>query len=96
MGNIRSENQQVTDDTRRLMADALVWDDHLCMPLRPDDESFLPQLQRVHDSGVDVVSLNVCFDAIPWENGIKLLSTFRRWLKQRADKYVLVEKIAHK
>ena len=34
--------------------DTLVWDNHGCMPLRPLDESFLPQLQRYRAAGVPV------------------------------------------
>jgi len=70
--------------------DALVWDNHACMPLRPRDESFLPQLQRYRAAGVDVVSLNVGFDAVPWENTPRMLALFRRWLRQRPDDYTLV------
>jgi len=36
---------------------ALVWDNHTCMPLRPDDERFVPELRRLRDAGVDVVGL---------------------------------------
>jgi membrane dipeptidase len=69
----------------------LVWDNHGCMPLRAGDESFLPQLQRYRDSGVDVVTLNVGFDAVSWENTDAVLETFRGWLRARPDDYVLVE-----
>lgn len=93
MGSINLEQSKVTEQTRNLLSDALVWDDHLCMPLRPEDESFLPQLQRVKDSGCDVVSLNIGFDAMPWENAILTVSTMRRWLKRHADQYILIETV---
>lgn len=73
--------------------DALVWDNHGCMPLRPLDESFLPQLQRYRAAGVDVVSLNVGFDAVPWENTPRMLAHFRRWIRQHPDDYALVTNV---
>jgi hypothetical protein len=36
-------------------------DNHSCMPLRPLDESFLPQLKRYRRANVQVVTLNVGF-----------------------------------
>jgi len=31
---------------RNMLSASLVWDNHGCMPLRPFDEAFLPQLSR--------------------------------------------------
>jgi membrane dipeptidase len=75
-----------------LTANSLVWDNHGCMPLRPNDTAFLPQLERYQKSGVNVVSLNVGFDAVPWENTVLMLAHFRHWLRQHG--YVLIEKAA--
>ncbi len=71
-----------------------MWDDHACMPLRADDADFLPQLSRCKTSGIDVVCLNVGFDAEPWENTPRMLAHFRHWLRQHSDKYILVERIS--
>ena len=68
----------------------LVWDDHACMPLRADVENFLPQLQRYRDSGVDVVSLNVGYDGVPWENTFQTLAHYRRWVRMHPEGYALV------
>ena len=73
---------------------SLVWDNHGCMPLRTDDVEFLPQLDRYKNSGVDVVSLNVGFDAAPWENTVLVIAHFRNWLRQHADQYLLVENVS--
>ncbi|MBI4500484.1 MAG: membrane dipeptidase [Gemmatimonadetes bacterium] len=78
----------------RVMARAVVWDNHGCMPLRADDDTFLPQLRRYRDAGVDVVSLNVGFDAVPWENTLRMLAHFRRWVQQHDAEYVLVQSVA--
>ena len=58
-----------------VIQNSLVWDNHGCMPLRPEESTlnFLPLLQRYRDGGVDVASLNVTFD-IP---GVDPLFGFR-------------------
>ena len=76
------------------MAEAIIWDNHGCMPLRPMDDSFLPQLERYHKSGFDIVTLNIGFDAIPWQNNFAVLSLFRRWVGQHSDKYMLINSVA--
>ena len=40
----------------RLIENSLVWDNHTCMPLRPHDTTFLPQLERNRAAGIDVIS----------------------------------------
>ena len=67
-------------------------DMHSCMPLRWQDESFLPQLIRYKQSGFDAVCVNICFDAVPWEQGVLALANFRNYLKKNADTYLLIEK----
>ncbi len=67
----------------------LVWDNHGCMPLRPDDESFLPQLARYRDAGVTAVTLNVGYDEVPWDNTFRMLDAFRRWVGARPGEYLL-------
>lgn len=52
---------------RSVLERTLVWDNHGCMPLRPGDARFLPQLARYRKAGVRVVALNVAFDGVPWE-----------------------------
>lgn len=79
---------------RGLLDRSLVWDNHACMPLRPDDERFLPELERVRASGGDMVSLNVGFGPQSLEEHFRMLAAFRRWLAQRTDQYVLVGKLA--
>ena len=75
-----------------MLNNALVWDNHGCMPLRPGDFAFLPQLQRYADNGVDVVSLNVGFDTVPFVQTFQVLADFRRWLQDQDD-FVLVHTV---
>ena len=68
----------------------LVWDNHGCLPLRPDDTRFLPQLWRYRESGVDHVSINIGFGSQGPEEHLHMLAAFRHWLAQRPEQYVLV------
>lgn len=77
-----------------LLADSLVWDNHGCMPLRPSDESFLPQIERYRDAGVDVVSLNAGYGDLDVEGHLRMLASFRRWFSARPDRYVLAQTVA--
>lgn len=82
-----------TSAASRLLAEALVWDNHGCMPLRPDDERFLPQLQRYRAVGVDVAMINIGFGEQGIEEHVRMLAHFRRWLAQRPDEYLLIETV---
>jgi membrane dipeptidase len=86
-------DQPISARTAALLKDAIVWDDHGCMPLRPDDETFLPELIRYKRAGTDVVSLNVGFDAVPWENTVRMIAHFRHWIRQHPADYLLVESV---
>jgi membrane dipeptidase len=44
---------------RRLIDAVPVWDHHACMPLRPQDTSFLPQLARHKAAGFDAITVNL-------------------------------------
>jgi membrane dipeptidase len=72
---------------------ALVWDNHTCMPLRPDDERFVPELRRLRASGVDVVGLNIGFGGQSVEEHVRMLAHFRRWLSARPAEYLLVRTV---
>lgn len=76
---------------RRVIADTLAWDHHACMPLRPHDDSFLPQLERHRAAGFDAVMLNVGFGEQGIEEHVRMLASLRHWLKARADRYLIIE-----
>ena len=77
---------------RALLERALVWDNHGCMPVgRPNDTSFLPQLQRYRAAGVDVAMINVGFGDQGIEDHLRTLATMRHWLLARPDDYVLID-----
>lgn len=80
-------------NAKELIVASLAWDNHGCMPLRPNDAKFLPQLARYKKAGFDVVSLNAGFDAEPWMNTVAVLAHFRNWIKAHADAYMLVSSV---
>jgi len=77
----------------RILRDHLVWDNHACMPLRPSDDSFLPQLERMKRSQVNVVSLNIGFGPQSLLQHFRMIASFRRWIKSRSKDYLLVETV---
>src|SRR6218665_1014736 len=86
-------NDGVSDRARALVARSLVWDNHACMPLRPHDTGFLPQLERHRAAGADVVMLNIGFGEQGVEEHLRMIASMRDWLHRHADRYRLIERI---
>jgi membrane dipeptidase len=84
----------VSARTTKLIERTVVWDNHTCMPLRPGDVAFLPQLARFRDSGIDVVSVNISFDIMDPNEAFLMLATFRDWIGRHSEHYTLVESAA--
>ena len=80
-------------DALALLRRHLVWDNHVCMPLRPGDTSFLGELEAVHATGVDLSVLNVTFDPMPTDTGLAMIETFRGWVRAHADRFQLVDSV---
>jgi membrane dipeptidase len=76
-----------------LIRDAVVWDNHACMPLRVEHE-FLPQLMRCKRAGFTAVTLNAGYDQTTAENNVRLLAHFRHWIRQHSSDFLLVEAAA--
>ena len=82
-----------TDRAHRLLRQGVIWDNHGCMPLRAD-WTFLPQLERYRDAGVNVVSLNVGYGEMSWMEHVHVLSFMRRWIALQPEKYRLLCNVA--
>jgi membrane dipeptidase len=78
---------------KSLTGDGIVWDNHACMPLRPGDSSFLPQLASVRGAGVDVLTLNVAFGRQDSHSAFSMLTALRDWVSLRPDEYILVKNV---
>jgi len=86
---VLTHNRPVNEPVRAWWADAVVWDNHACMPLRADD-SFLPQLERCRQSGVTVVTLNIGLDLTDFEQNLRVLAHFRDFVHRQPERYLLV------
>ena len=80
-------------DAAALLRETLVWDNHACAPLRPDDDAFLGELERYRAAGVDVVTLNVGFGEQGIDEHIRMLAHLRHWLGARPDRYRVVARL---
>jgi membrane dipeptidase len=82
---------QMTDNlVKETIERAIVWDNHSCMPLRPNDD-FLPQLERCRRVGQTAITLNVGFDMTSLEDDIRVLAHFRHWVRRHRQDYILIE-----
>jgi membrane dipeptidase len=79
----------VSARARALLGEAIGWDNHGCMPMRPDAR-WLPQLQRYRAAGCSTVSINGGYGLMDWDEHVSLLSFMRGWLMERPADYVLV------
>ncbi|MEP6502703.1 MAG: membrane dipeptidase [Betaproteobacteria bacterium] len=71
----------------------LVWDNHACLPLRPHDPTFLPELERHRAAGTHVVMLNVGYGDDGIEAHVRMLAAFRGWIAAHADRFRLIESV---
>ncbi len=94
MGQIALDHPPIAPAIRSLFADAVVWDNHTCTTIRPGHAHSLADLERHRRAGVDVVGLNIGFDAVPASDAIVLIADFRRWLKAHPEDYALVGSVA--
>jgi membrane dipeptidase len=76
---------------RKLIESVPVWDHHACMPLRPNDPSFLPQLARHRAAGFDAITLNIGFGDQTPEQHMQMIASLRNWLLERPQEYLLLQ-----
>jgi membrane dipeptidase len=77
-----------------LFAKVIVWDNHSCMPLRHEDDTFLPQLARHRAIGTNLVILNVSFDGMAHGTALNMLASFRSFIERHSDEYVVAGTVA--
>ncbi|MFT7773098.1 dipeptidase [Roseateles sp.] len=88
------ESTELESRARSLIDATLVWDNHACMPLRPLDPGFLPQLERHRRAGFDVVMLNVGFGDQGIEEHMRMVAALRHWIAGHPEQYLLLERVA--
>lgn len=85
--------EPVNGSVGEVLRAAVVWDNHACMPLRPLDETFLPQLERCRGAGFTAVTLNVGFGELVAADHLRMLAQFRHWLMARPEQYRIVRTV---
>ena len=87
-------NDTLIQDTsaERLISRFIAWDNHACMPLRPNDD-FISQLERHRQAGFSAITLNIGFDLTPALDNFRVLATFRHWVLQHPDRFLLVKTV---
>lgn len=75
---------------RRIIDAVPVWDHHACLPLRPNDPAFLPQLARHRAAGFDAVTVNIGFGDQGPEEHLRMIAALRHWLLERPREYLLL------
>ncbi|RWK94397.1 MAG: hypothetical protein E5X54_22725 [Mesorhizobium sp.] len=75
-----------------VLADALVYDSHGGVACFPDLD--LGFLSRWRQGGASFISLNVGWDALPWDVSLRCAAHYHRWLSMRPEEYVIVDKVA--
>ena len=81
-------------EAETLVRDALVWDNHTCLPLRPNDHDFFGRLATVAAAGVNVISVNVGFGPVPLKQHEAMIAGLTRWLASAGDWCRLVHSVA--
>jgi membrane dipeptidase len=77
--------------TARQLIDAVpVWDHHACLPLRPNDPAFLPQLARHKAAGFDAITVNIGFGEQGPEEHLRMIAALRHWLVARPEESLLL------
>src|SRR5262249_25521505 len=89
-GKTRMNRWNIGERAARVHAASVVWDDHSGFMPVPDAD--LPQLQRWIDSGINYISIDVSFDALPREDAIKTIAAYRVWFEKHPGQYRLVER----
>jgi len=70
-----------------LGAGTIVWDAHA--GVFPDPQIDLNLLNDWRDNGVDYLSINVGFDVMDWQQTLRTLAAYRRWVLAHNDRFAL-------
>lgn len=72
-----------------LLAQSLVWDNHVCLPHRIDPSAFA-ELARHRAAGVHFASLNIGDAQVPLDTQIRIAAFFRAMIAANAEIYCLI------
>jgi membrane dipeptidase len=78
---------------KTLHEDALVWDNHSCLPMEKVAQ-FAPEIRRYRQSGVDVVAINIGDSNIPLETQMRVAAELRHFIAAHPKDFVLALSVA--
>jgi membrane dipeptidase len=87
-GEVGSDATRFHDATR-IYAESLVWDNH--SGFDPQPHADLENLWIWRDAGVDYLSIDVGYDVMDPRTSLRSLAAYRRWLKARPERFLLIE-----
>ncbi len=82
----------VSDAAERFHRDALVWDNHICLP-QTLDPKWVSGLDRYRRSGADVLMVNIGDAGLSLEFRLRLCALYRDWIRRHSDQYSLLRTI---
>lgn len=88
-----SENSKVTESALKLHNEALVWDNHICLP-HVIESKWPEQLVRHKQSGTDVAIINLGDSNVPLDTIIRMAAFLRDWITAHPQEYKLIETVA--
>lgn len=74
--------------------EALVWDNHGCLP-HEDCDAFLPELLRYRDAGVDVAVINIGDSDVPMSELIAMAERIRGFVEDHGESLMMLGTVAH-
>ena len=83
----------IAERAKRLHAEALVWDNHACLP-QEGVAPFLPQIRRFAEAGVDVLGLNIGDSHVELDAMIRLAAAIRAFVAAHPEQYRLIGGVA--
>lgn len=83
----------ISTDARALHAGALVWDNHVCLPIDKVAE-FLPAIRRFARAGVGVLGINIGDSDVSLESQIRVAAEVRHFIAAHPDEFVLALSVA--
>ena len=89
----KTPSRRVVARAHALLRAATVWDNHGCMPLKPEP-TFLPQLERYRLAGFNVASINIGMARQSSTQHMQVLSFMRHWIAQRPLSFQLISTVA--
>ena len=82
----------VNEKAAALHRDALVWDNHGCMPI-DNTEAFLGDLARYRRSGVDVAMINIGDAELPLATLVQMAAHVRAFVGAHPEEYVMAHSV---